>query len=159
MDSDSTCTVFADTPEETKRLAETLATCLHPGDVVVLTGDLGAGKTSFVQGIAQGLGLKDHVTSPTFNILVTYENDVTSLHHFDLYRLEDEEELDDIGYYEVLEDGGVSCVEWAEKFPECLPDDYLHLTFTICPDDTRKISAVSEGDRSDMLLDAWREEL
>ena len=159
MVSDSTCIGQTDTPDETKRLAETLAACLHPGDVVLLTGDLGAGKTQFVQGVARGLGLDDQVTSPTFNILQSYENDVTELHHFDLYRLEDDEELDDIGYFEVLEDGGVSFVEWAEKFPEAIPDDYLQLTFIVEPDGTRTVEAAAEGDRSEMLLRAWREEL
>lgn len=159
MVSDSTCIGQTDTPEETKRLAEKLAVCLHPGDVVLLNGDLGAGKTQFVQGVAQGLGMDDQVTSPTFNILLSYENDVTELHHFDLYRLETEEELDDIGYYEVLEDGGVSFVEWAEKFPEAVPDDYLQLTFTIGPDGVRTIEVMAEGDRSHMLLEAWRDEL
>lgn len=157
--SDSTCIGQTDTPEETKRLAEKLAVCLHPGDVILMNGDLGAGKTQFVQGIAQGLGMDDQVTSPTFNILLSYENDVTELHHFDLYRLEDEEELDDIGYFEVLEDGGVSFVEWAEKFPEAVPDDYLQLTFTVGSNGVRTIEAVAEGDRSQMLLKAWRDQL
>ena len=84
------------TPLATKQLAATLAAHLRPNDVVVLIGDLGAGKTQFVQGIADGLGVKDQVTSPTFNIQVTYDGGRLPLHHFDLYRLEQEEELDDI---------------------------------------------------------------
>ena len=94
------------TPLATKQLAATLAAHLRPNDVVVLIGDLGAGKTQFVQGIADGLGIKDQVTSPTFNIQVTYDGGRLPLHHFDLYRLEQEEELDDIGFYDTIESDG-----------------------------------------------------
>ena len=73
---------------------------LQAGDVIVLSGDLGAGKTQFVQGVAAGLGVRDQVTSPTFNILLTYPAGSLPLYHFDLYRLEEADELEDIGYYE-----------------------------------------------------------
>ena len=103
--------------EATKQLAATLAPYLQAGDVIVLSGDLGAGKTQFVQGVAAGLGVRDQVTSPTFNILLTYPAGSLPLYHFDLYRLEEADELEDIGYYETIDGDGASFVEWGEKFP------------------------------------------
>ena len=105
-------------PEATKQLASTLAPYLRAGDVVVLEGDLGAGKTQFVQGVAAGLGIRDQVTSPTFNILLSYPEGSLPLYHFDLYRLEHPDELEDIGYFETIDGDGASFVEWGEKFPK-----------------------------------------
>lgn len=88
--------------DETKKLGCTLAACLKAGDVVLLSGDLGAGKTQFVQGVAAGLGADEVPTSPTFNIVLTYRSGRLPLHHFDLYRLDREDELEDIGLAEYL---------------------------------------------------------
>jgi tRNA threonylcarbamoyladenosine biosynthesis protein TsaE len=100
---------------------------LRAGDVVLLSGDLGAGKTQFVQGVARALGVAEgEVTSPTFNILLSYEGTATggspiTLNHFDLYRLEKAEQLVDIDFAGVLESGGVCFIEWADKFPAAMP--------------------------------------
>ena len=99
---------------QTHAVGEALAACLQPGDIVLLTGDLGAGKTQFVQGVAEGLGAREVPTSPTFNIVLSYVSGRLELHHFDLYRLEEEKQLEDIGLREYLESGGVCSVEWAE---------------------------------------------
>lgn len=111
-------------PEETFTFGQCLAKVLGPGQVVCLAGDLGAGKTLLVQGLANTLGIKDTVNSPTFTILNVYET-TFPIYHFDLYRLEYAEELFDIGFYEYTEGQGLSIIEWPDKFPEELPDEYL----------------------------------
>ncbi|MDF2633627.1 MAG: putative protein family ATPase [Pelosinus sp.] len=111
-------------PEETFTLGKCLAPILSAGQVVCLIGDLGAGKTLLVQGLAEGLGIADSVHSPTFTILNVYEASFP-IYHFDLYRLENAAELFDIGFYEYTQAGGLSIIEWADKFPEELPDEYL----------------------------------
>ena len=111
-------------PEETFAFGQCLARVLGKGQVVCLAGDLGAGKTLLVQGLAKGLGIKDIVNSPTFTILNVYEADFP-IYHFDLYRLEYAEELFDIGFYEYTEGQGLSIIEWPDKFPGELPDEYL----------------------------------
>lgn len=143
------------TPEATKQLASTLAPYLRPGDVVVLNGDLGAGKTQFVQGVAAALGVRAAVTSPTFNILLEYHEGSLPLYHFDLYRLDDASQLEDIDYFGVIDGDGASFVEWAEKFPDDLPYDYLELTITADERGTRRIVAHSYGSRSRQLLCVW----
>ncbi len=98
---------------------------LHPGAVVCLSGGLGAGKTTFVQSICSALNIKDQVQSPTFNILLQYKNDEVAINHFDLYRLEKAQELEDIGFYEAVESKAFSFVEWAEKFKDQMPEDSI----------------------------------
>ena len=134
------------TPEATKQLAATLAPYLHAGDVVVLDGDLGA-----------ALGVRAAVTSPTFNILLEYHDGRLPLYHYDLYRLDERWQLEDIDYYSAIDgDGdGAAFVEWAEKFPEDMPYDYLEITITADGNGTRRIVAHSYGSRSRQLLCVW----
>lgn len=145
------------TPEATKQLAATLAPYLRPGDVVLLSGDLGAGKTQFVQGVAAKLGTRAAVTSPTFNILLEYTDGSMPIYHFDLYRLDDPDELEDIAYFEAVDgDGdGVAFVEWGEKFPSAMPCDYLEVSITTDAAGDRKIRVHSFGERSRQLLFVW----
>jgi len=145
--------------EATKQLAATLAPYLRPQDAVVLSGDLGAGKTQFVQGVACGLGIREQVTSPTFNILLDYEGSTgLPLYHFDLYRLDDVSQLDDIGYYELVEGPGATFIEWGEKFPEALPFDYLGIELSVDADQVRTVKACAYGDRSRRLLFVWAQD-
>ena len=118
----------SDAPARTAELARRLAGVLRPGTVICLDGDLGAGKTLFVQNLAASLGVQGEVTSPTFNLMNLYEDGRLPLVHFDLYRLEQEYELDEIGFYDYAENpDGLVLIEWAEKFPECLPEDHIAL--------------------------------
>lgn len=142
-------------PESMKQLASTLVPYVRAGDVVVLTGDLGAGKTQFVQGIAAALGITAAVTSPTFNIVVEYAQGQLPLYHFDLYRLDEADELEDIGYYEIIDGDGVSFIEWGEKFPEALPYGYLEISITVDEQGKRTVCAHAYGDRARRLLFVW----
>lgn len=135
------------TVEDTMRLGRALAKHAQPDDCIVLNGDLGAGKTQFAKGFAEGLGVDDDVTSPTFNILFEYVGDELPMLHFDLYRLEQESELADIDFYGLLESGGVSLIEWGDKFEAALPEDRLDVVIHVMQDGTREVSACGLGSR------------
>jgi tRNA threonylcarbamoyladenosine biosynthesis protein TsaE len=117
-------TIHSGSPADTLHFGRVLAAVLQAGDVICLTGNLGAGKTLLAKGIADGLGIRDEVTSPTFTMLQVYEARVP-VYHFDLYRLEQAEELADIGFDEFTASQGISIIEWADKFPDSMPDGYL----------------------------------
>lgn len=123
--------------------------------MVLLYGDLGAGKTQFVQGVARGLGITDEVTSPTFNILLEYEGRIP-LYHFDLYRLNEPEQLEDIDFYAVTEGDGASFIEWGDRFPEEMPADRLEVSLTVDENELRTLKARATGMRSAALLAAWQ---
>jgi tRNA threonylcarbamoyladenosine biosynthesis protein TsaE len=112
---------------------------LRAGDVLALSGDLGAGKTHFVKGLAAGLGAPAEVTSPTFTLIHEYPGGRLPLFHFDFYRLESGDELLAIGFDDYLDAGGVLALEWAEKFPALLPAHTRRLQFRHRPDDTREV--------------------
>ena len=141
--------------EETIAYGRALSALVQPDDMVVLTGDLGAGKTHFTKGMAAGLGIADDITSPTFNIVIEYAGGRWPLLHFDLYRLDDIFELDDIDFYALTESGAVSLVEWGDKFPEALPDERLHLDFKVDENGVRTLRASGIGPRGLQLEDAF----
>lgn len=118
-------------PEETRAIAKEIARGLAPGSVLILTGDLGAGKTEFVKGLAKGLGIDDPVTSPTFTLVHEYRGAQVTLYHLDLYRLNSEKELDEIGFDDCLSAGGICAVEWGNKYPARLPKGCLEIRLTI----------------------------
>ena len=113
------------TAAATQELGALFGALLQPGDLVVLTGDLGAGKTCFTGGVARGLGDDSSVTSPTFAIMVVHDRGRLPLYHFDLYRLEDPSQLEDVGIYDVLDDDGACLVEWGDLFSHELGDERL----------------------------------
>ena len=114
-------------PEETFRLGQKLGEQARPGEVYTLTGDLGVGKTVLTQGIARGLGVEDAVCSPTFTIVQVYEEGRMPFYHFDVYRIGDVEEMDEIGYEDYIYGGGVSLIEWADLIREILPGHYTEI--------------------------------
>ena len=126
---------------ETEALGETLARRLGPGDVVAYRGDLGAGKTAFTRGLARGLGCTGRVTSPTFTVVNEYEGRLP-LFHFDLYRLEGEDALYDVGWEDYLDRGGVCAVEWSERAEAALPRETVWVSIRRCAEsgDWRRIT-------------------
>ena len=125
--------------DETQALGQKLASRLAPGDVIAYFGDLGAGKTAFTRGLAQGLGITDPVTSPTYTIVNEYLSGRIPLFHFDMYRLSSSDELFDIGWEDYLSRGGVCAVEWSENVEDAL-QDAIRVTIEKLGDDTRKIT-------------------
>ena len=124
---------------ETRALGEQLASRLKAGDVVVLEGELGAGKSELARGIARGLGVTETVTSPSFTILNVYESGRCPLYHFDWYRLESEEELYELGMDEYLGGDGIAVIEWAERCPDAVPEDCIRIRLEAIGEETRKI--------------------
>ena len=118
---------YSDGPQRTEEIGPELAGKLKPGAVIAFTGDLGAGKTAFVRGLAKGLGITERVTSPTFTIVNEYEGGRLPLFHFDLYRLGSADELHDIGCDAYLSRGGVCAVEWSENIEEALEEDTIRV--------------------------------
>lgn len=128
--------------EETYRLGEEMGRKAEPGDVYALTGDLGTGKTVFAQGFAAGLGISGYVNSPTFTILQVYEEGRLPLYHFDVYRIEEPEEMEEIGYEDYFYGDGVTLIEWAELIDVLLPDRAFRINILKDPgkgDDYRRI--------------------
>lgn len=132
-------------PGETQALGARLAAHLRPGDVVLLDGDLGAGKSELARGIARGLGIAGPVPSPSFTILNVYEDGRCPLYHFDWYRIESPEEIYEMGLDERLGGDGIALVEWSERAAECLPERALRVRLTPRNEDTREIEFLPEG--------------
>ena len=114
--------------QDTFRAGEEIGKQAKPGQLYTLNGDLGVGKTVFTQGIAQGLGITEPVNSPTFTIVQVYEEGRLHLYHFDVYRIGDVEEMDEIGYEDYFYGEGVCLIEWAELIQEILPDNIISVT-------------------------------
>jgi len=127
-------------PDQTRFIAAGLARSLIAGSVIKLVGDLGAGKTEFVKGLATGLNYRNVVTSPTFTLVQEYRGGRLPLFHMDLYRLNEEAELDDIGFEDYLRAGGICAIEWADKFPGRMPLDSVEVVMTIGENTTRRIA-------------------
>lgn len=126
-------------PQETFELGKEFASATQAGDVVVLCGDLGAGKTQFVKGLAAGLGVKTEVTSPTFTLVHEYPGTELTLFHIDLYRLEEPQEAVNIGLEEYVDSKGITAIEWGDKFPELMPKSSRWVRFRVLGGDLRQI--------------------
>lgn len=117
--------------DETRALAGEVATLVGPGDILVLAGDLGAGKTAFAQGFAKALGITEQVTSPTFILVHRYDGGTMPMIHVDAYRLDHLQELVDVGLPEMLDEGGVTLIEWGDVVTPLLPADYLEVRLAL----------------------------
>lgn len=115
-------------PEETYKIARELGEKVVPGTVICLNGDLGVGKTLFSQGFAKGLGIEDSVNSPTFTIVQVYEEGRIPLYHFDVYRIDDPEEMEEVGFSDMIYGEGVCLIEWANLISDILPEHYMTVT-------------------------------
>ncbi len=115
-------------PEETEALGRRLAMEARPGQVFTLIGDLGVGKTVFTQGFATGLEIDEPICSPTFTIVQVYDSGRLPFYHFDVYRIADVDEMDEIGYEDYIYSEGVSLIEWANLIEDILPDSYTQIT-------------------------------
>ena len=130
--------IVTKSPRETQQLGERIGRSLKPDDILALSGDLGAGKTTLIQGIAKGLGIKDYVTSPTFTLINEFKGRL-NFYHIDLYRLEDACDAEDIAIEEYFTKGGVTAIEWADKIKELLPEGSIKIGLRIKSDNEREI--------------------
>ena len=120
---------YSYSPEETAEIAGSFSASILPGDVITMNGDLGVGKTAFVQGLAKGLEIDEYLSSPTFTIVNCYEGRLP-LYHFDVYRIDDPDEMYEIGYDEYIDGDGVCVIEWAENIAEILPRERYDITIS-----------------------------
>ena len=133
------------TREDTQALGMQLAQALKRGDVVLMTGDMGAGKSEFSRGVARGLGITCAVPSPSFTILNVYEEGRIPLYHFDWYRIGDESELTDMGLDEFVGGDGVALIEWHERAPYLVPETSLEVRLEPQEDGSRRITFIAPG--------------
>lgn len=133
--------------EETEQIAESFAKELHSGDVIAYRGPMGAGKTAFTRGLARGLGLEDHVSSPTFALVHQYGSGANALYHFDMYRVDGFDDLYSTGFFDYLDFGGILAIEWSENIENALPQDTIFVTLNKVEDDPDKRDIIIEGGR------------
>lgn len=151
-------TIVTHSAEETQMVAAALGKLLKPGDVVCLVGELGAGKTTWTQGLALGLGLPDSepVNSPTFTLVTEHRGGRVPLFHFDVYRLADSSGLYELAWDEYLDAGGVVVMEWADRVTDALPPARLDIAIDIDPTDAgrRRLTFTPHGPRAQMLVES-----
>lgn len=134
--------ITTDSPEQTQKVAEDLAKDLKLGDIVMLYGDLGSGKTQFFKGLAKGLGIKQRVTSPTFVFLKIYNANGKTINHIDLYRSENISDLREIGLDEIFESSAISVIEWADRLEDNLPKKRIDIYIESINENKRRIRIV-----------------
>lgn len=141
--------------EQTEKLAELLSHRLEPGYTILLTGDLGAGKTTLTQRVGKFLGVKRHMTSPTFNIIKSYHSPVKecTVHHMDCYRLEDSDE--DLGFDEYFNEEAISIIEWPQYIEEYWPDEHLDINIKYIDETRRKVTLGSTASMSQIVEELY----
>lgn len=138
---------------DTLNLGEKIGSLVCPGDIICINGDLGTGKTHLTKGIAKGLSIDEHITSPTFNIVNEYQGRL-KFYHFDVYRVNDPDEIYAIGFDEYIFSDGVSVIEWSSYIKELIPKEHIDINIEKLPDmgdDYRKVSITYEGSKYDYL--------
>ena len=145
------------TPLETIRLGKMIGRLLNRGDVVALMGELGAGKTQLIKGLAQGAGVKRsvYVSSPSFTLIDEYKGKIP-FYHIDLYRLTDEKEAEGLGLEEYFQGEGITAVEWADRIPSLLPEEFLRIHIHYTGKNTRSVEVVGNGMKYEELVKKLR---
>lgn len=141
---------------QTRRLGARLAAFLNPGDVIALIGDLGSGKTRWVQGLCKGLGVTDPVISPTFTLVNEYQG-LYPVYHIDLYRLDDAAETATFGLEDYLYGSGITVIEWADRIKTLLPDEFLAVELHHLEETKRRVVLRPHGQRFMTLLEAFKQ--
>lgn len=151
--------IFSHSAEQTGRLGMRLGQLLQPGDVVCLSGDMGAGKTVFTTGIGRGWGATSKITSPTFNLVHPHRRpaDAAVLYHLDCYRLHDASEVETIGFDDMIDTGGILIIEWAENIMQALPDERLWIELRVLEELRRNFVIEATGKRYEKLLIDFRQ--
>lgn len=145
---------IVNTVEETEKLGIQLGSLCKSGDVICLVGDLGTGKTHLTKGIALGLGIEENITSPTFNIVNEYDTGRLKFYHFDVYRVNDPDEIAAIGFDEYIFGDGISVIEWSNYIEELIPDENLTIYLEKIPQlgsSFRKVTIKYNGNRYDYI--------
>ena len=145
---------YSNSEKDTLNFGKKLASYLHPKDVIVLSGELGSGKTKFTEGFLSYFGLENEISSPTFTIVNEYCKNDINIYHFDVYRLEDSSEFYEIGGEEYFEKG-ICLIEWGELIKDVLPKDYLEITFSknVENENCRILNLTSHGSKFDKLIE------
>lgn len=151
--------IISNSPNDTLKIAKTIASKLKIGDTIVLTGELGSGKTKFTEGFLSYFNMQDEISSPTFNIVNEYTSNNINIYHFDVYRLENSDEFYAIGGDEYFEKG-ISIIEWGEIIEDALPNEYLKIVFHKDNNDENKriLSIYSIGNRYISIINKLKED-
>ncbi len=136
---------FSNSPKETEKIAEEFSKELKGGEVIAFTGNLGMGKTCFTRGLARGLGFKGEVTSPTFALINEYRGGRLDIFHFDMYRVSGWDDLYSTGYFDYLDECGVTVIEWSENIASALGDDTIYINIEVTGESSRRIT-ISRGE-------------
>ena len=139
--------IFASSLSDTHQTAESVAEIVKSGDLILLVGDLGAGKTAFTQGFGASLGVKEAITSPTFTLARTYQGTL-EIHHLDVYRIDQIEEVRDLALPELFEGNSVTLIEWGDQIISALPKDHLEISFEYGEADSARVITISANGSS-----------
>lgn len=138
-------TFVSNSQQETHQLAVKLGKKLKPNDIIAFRGGLGAGKTTFVRGLVEGLGIDDFVSSPTFALVNQYEGENITLYHFDMYRVKDYDSLSSTGFFDYLDTGAITAIEWSENIQEYLPENVITISIETYPEKPQTRTFQIEG--------------